>query len=395
MEPIGTTTHKPFVYGERPSVEQLVNLGKRMFYDPSLSASGKLSCASCHDPKHAFGSPNASMVQPGGPNLDRTGYRNTPSLRYGHSVIAFTEHFYESEVTFGVDDQGPTGGRTWDGRVDAAHDQALMPLMDANEMANANVDELVKRLRSSAYSDDFRKAVSPPNEDVFDNPKSAAAWLGVAIEAYETRLPEFHPFDSKFDAYLKDEVDLSPAERRGMALFNDMQKGNCFSCHTSTRENSNSRPPIFTDFGYVALAVPRNRALPANRDPNFYDLGLGGPLRTDMKTKVEHYGEFRTPTLRNVALKKSFFHNGAIHTLREAVDFYVTRDTNPEKWYPRDSEGKATYDDLPKKYWGNVSQEVPFKPYPNGKPRLSPAEIDDIVAFLQTLTDGFVPPRKP
>ncbi|MDP1007300.1 cytochrome-c peroxidase, partial [Klebsiella pneumoniae] len=82
-------------------MQQLTDLGRRIFSDASLSASGKQSCASCHDPKSAFGPPNRLLVQLGGPSMDRLGFRNTPSLRYLHAPIAFTEHFYEVEPTGG------------------------------------------------------------------------------------------------------------------------------------------------------------------------------------------------------------------------------------------------------------------------------------------------------
>jgi cytochrome c peroxidase len=392
-EPTGTETHFPLMYGDYPTVAQLSALGKRMFSDAGLSASGKQSCASCHDPKHAFGPPNRLSVQPGGPGMDKMGFRNTPSLTYLHAPIAFTRHFLESEVTLGQDDQGPTGGRTWDGRVDTGHDQALMPLKDLNEMANPDDDAVIAHLRASPYAEEFRRVLSAPGEDVFDDPASALVWLTVAIESYEQTSQEFHSFDSKFDAYLRDQVDLTPAERRGLALFDDMKKGNCASCHPSTRKSSTNRPPLFTDFGYVATAVPRNRALPANRNPGFFDLGLCGPLRTDLADHPEYCGLFRTPTLRNVARRQSFFHNGAIHSLRDAVEFYATRDTAPERWYPRDPVGKAAFDDLPPRYWPNVSREIPFAPLPNGKPRLAAREVNDIVAFLETLSDGYVVPK--
>ncbi len=392
VEPTGTETHFPLMYGDRPTVAQLSALGRRIFMDPAYSASGRQSCASCHDPAKAFGPPDARAVQPGGPNLDRLGFRNTPSLRYAHAPVAFTQHFMESEVTLGQDDQGPTGGRTWDGRIDTAHDQALMPLMDANEMANADGADVVRRLRGTEYADEFRQVLSAPGENVFDDAASTLVWVTVALETYEQTSPDFHPFDSKFDAWLNDRATLSPAEARGMALFNDMKKGNCASCHPSTRKASTNRPPIFTDFGFVALGVPRNPELPANRDPTFFDLGLCGPLRTDLASHPEYCGMFRTPSLRNVALRKRFFHNGAIRSLRDAVAFYATRDTSPARWYPH-AAGKPAYDDLPEKYWANVTHEVPFEPLPGGKPRLNAREIDDIVAFLGTLTDGYKPSK--
>lgn len=394
---IGTELYHPGVYGDRPTVEDLQSLGKKIFFDKSLSASGLQSCASCHDPKSAFGPPNALSIQPGGPGMDRLGFRSTPSLTYLHAPIAFTEHFYEAEPSgAGGDDEGPTGGRTWDGRVNTGHDQALMPLLDPNEMGNADHRALLDKLMKTAYAGEFKALLSAPGENVFDDLRASIAWVTVALEAYEGAPAEFHSFTSKYDAYLKDEVDLSPTELRGLALFNDMKKGNCASCHTSSHKNPGSHLPIFTDFGFVALAVPRNAQIPMNRNPEFFDLGLCGPLRSDMATHPEYCGAFRTPSLRNVARKKSFFHNGAMHSLREVVEFYATRDTNPQKWYGRDAAGKPRrYDDLPERYWDNVNADAPFKPLKNGKPRLNAREIEDIVAFLGTLSDGYtkyVPP---
>lgn len=388
VEPTGTDTHFPLVYGDRPTVQQLTDLGRQMFSDASLSVSGRQSCASCHDPKAAFGPPNRLLAQPGGQHMDRMGFRNTPSLRYLHQPIPFTEHFFEAEPTGGKEDQGPTGGRTWDGRVSTGHDQALMPLMDANEMANASKEEIASRLARTRYAKAFAEAVSPPGENVFDDPASAVLWMTIALSTFEQNKADFHPFTSKFDAYLRDEVALAPAEERGMRLFNDMKKGNCASCHPATHKQAGVRFPMLTDLGHAALAVPRNRDLAVNRDPEFFDLGVCGPLRTDLQDRPEYCGLFRTPTLRNVALRHHYFHNGALHSLRDVVDFYVTRDITPDKWYGKGHK----YNDLPEKYWANVSADIPFKPLPNGKPRLTPREIDDVVAFLGTLTDGYAPP---
>jgi cytochrome c peroxidase len=98
---------------------------------------------------------------------------------------------------------------------------------------------------------------------------------------------------------------------------------------------------------------------------------------------------FRTPSLRNVALRRRFFHNGAIRSLRDAVAFYATRDTDPARWYGRHADGSVRrYDDLPAEAAPYVNREVPFAPLPDGRPRLNEQDIDDIVAFLRTLTDA-------
>jgi cytochrome c peroxidase len=390
LKPVGMELYFPLVYGDRPTQAELSQLGRQMFSDRGLSASGRLSCASCHSPASAYGSPNALHTQPGGPLMNRSGFRNTPSLTYVHSPIDFTEHFYENKVTGGQDDEGPTGGRTWDGRVNSGHEQALMPLLDPNEMANASPQDVLQRLRRAPYAAEFERIVSPPGQSVWDDEPAALGWMTVAIAAFEQSAPDFHPFTSKYDAYLRDQATLTAQEARGLQLFNDIKKGNCASCHPSGLTTATSRFPLFTDFGYIALAVPRNRQLQANADRNFFDLGLCGPLRSDLKDRPAFCGRFRTPSLRNVAQRPRFFHNGVFGSLREVVQFYVSRDITPQRWYPRKPDGTVDrYDDLPAQYRGNINTEPPFAPRPDGKPRLNEAEIDDMVAFLRTLSDGY------
>ena len=188
-------------------------------------------------------------------------------------------------------------------------------------------------------------------------------------------------------------MKLSPQEAHGLELFNHADKGNCASCHKSAVA-SDGTPPQFTDYGLIALGVPRNPAIPANADPRYFDLGACGPLRTDLAEQAEYCGLFRTPSLRNVALRKSFFHNGLVHDLRQAVSFYVERDTRPEKWYASDAQSHVVkFDDLPARYRDNIDTDPPFGGRPGDPPRLSARDIDDVVAFLQTLTDGYSPAR--
>jgi cytochrome c peroxidase len=190
---------------------------------------------------------------------------------------------------------------------------------------------------------------------------------------------------------------LSPAELRGLALFRDPAKGNCDTCHPS-RRSASGRAPLFTDAGFVALAAPRRPDLPplasvapvASRARGAEaDLGLCRSGRRGLSGDPSFCGRFRTPTLRNVALRPSFFHNGAIKSLRDAVAFYVTRDTDPARWYSRNADGSVhLHDDLPADAARWVHREAPFAPRTDGQPRLDEREIDDLVAFLRTLTDA-------
>ncbi|MDX8517374.1 cytochrome-c peroxidase [Mesorhizobium dulcispinae] len=367
--------------------EALTALGRQMFFDPTLSASGKQACSSCHDPNHAFGPASAAPVELGGPNLDQPGQRAVPSLRYLQAAPAFTEHFYDSEDEGDESvDNGPTGGLTWDGRADHGKDQARIPLLSPFEMANKDEAAVVAALRKAPYADAFRAAFGV---DVFDHPQDAFDAAVEALGTFEQSSVDFYPYSSRYDAFLAGKAQLTAQELRGRALFEDEAKGNCASCHLSEPAND-GEPPQFTDFGLIAIAVPRNPAIPANADAAYFDLGLCGPLRTDFKDHSEYCGLFKTPTLRNVALRKSFFHNGYFHTLREAVAFYASRDTDPGRWYPKNADGMVEkFDDLPRAYRGNLNTDPPFNgKKPGDKPALTDAEIDDIVAFLGTLTDA-------
>jgi cytochrome c peroxidase len=365
--------------------EAIGEMGRKLFFDPALSASGRMACANCHDPAHGFSAPNALPVQLGGSDLRSAGSRAVPSLMYGAYVPAFTEHYFESEDE-GDDsvDQGPAGGRDWDGRVDRARDQAAMPLLDRNEMANPNPASVVAAIRRSVYAGDVRRLYG---RNVFADPVRAFAAMTEALEFYQQTPATFSPYSSKYDAFLRGRASLSEQENRGLTVFNDPRKGNCAQCHKSA-VTADGRPPLFTDFGYVALGVPRNRAIPANNDPAYFDLGLCGPKRHDLAGQAKYCGMFKAPALRNVALKASFYHNGVFHSLRDAVAFYAERDTDPGKWYPAGPDGAVRkFDDLPAEYVGNISTELPF----GSQNVLSNADVDDIVAFLRTLTDGYQP----
>lgn len=368
----------------------LTDLGRRLFFDPILSANGRQACATCHDPAHDFGPPDALPVQPGGLDGRAQGTRAVPSLKYLQAVPPFTEHFFESEDEGDESvDNGPTGGLTWDGRVDERGVQALIPLLSPVEMANPDTASLTTRLAASPYAPALRQAYGLPqggNKD--DDGAALLRAVLAALDAYQQDADTFYPYTSKYDAYLAGRATLSAAEARGLALFNDPAKGNCAACHISRRGNDGS-PPQFSDFGMIAVGVPRNPHIPANADPRYFDLGLCGPVRRDLTDRTEYCGRFRTPGLRNVARRRVFMHNGVFHSLEQVMDFYADRDIHPERWYPRHQGRVDKYDDLPAAYRANVNTEPPFDRQPGDRPALSRAERRDVIAFLRILSDGW------
>lgn len=369
----------------RPSVPAMNALGKALFFDQSLSASGQLSCASCHSPEHAYGPANDLSVQLGGADMRRTGVRAAPSLRYVQNVPPFTEHFHENDGN-DSEDQGPAGGHNWDGRASSTHEQARIPLLSAHEMANQDPAAVVARVRAGRHAQTFREVFGP---DILDRDDTAFQAVLMVLEVFQETPAEFYPYTSKYDAVLRGQAKLSPQEARGLKLFNDPAKGNCAACHPSAI-SADGVFPAFSDFGFIALGVPRNRKLAGNGDPAFFDLGLCGPDRTDLRRHEAYCGLFRTPSLRNVATRKAFFHNGVLHSLDEVMHFYAERDTRPGKWYPRKPDGGVDkFDDLPERYRGNVNMEPPFGGRPGGRAALTAGEIRDVIAFLSTLTDGY------
>jgi cytochrome c peroxidase len=210
--------------------------------------------------------------------------------------------------------------------------------------------------------------------------------LRSALETYQQLDPDYLLFNSKFDKVLDGSATFTPQEARGMAIFNDPNKGNCASCHSS-QVGAGGERPLFTNFGYAALGLPRNTAIQANADPAFYDMGLCGPKRTDLSGRTDLCGMFKVPTLRNIALTGPYFHNAGVSTLRQAVGFYATRDIDPARWYPSENGVVQKFNDLPPGYRGNVVQTRPFGLPPGAPPLLTSQDVDDIVAFLLTLTD--------
>lgn len=359
-----------------PTAADRIAIGERLFGETALSASGRLACATCHVESSAHAGAAGSFLPLGGVNGDQQGLRSMPTLRY-----------LSDNRAFGFNPNGdPAGGFTWDGRADSLAAQARLPLLATHEMANGDEASVARRLRALPYLAQLQFAFALPSR------ASDAQWVEAAAQAladYQAGDPRFQPYTSKFDAVLAGRAALSAQEAHGLALFNDPQRGNCATCHTSTAAPG-GRPPLFTNFSYHALGVPRN-ASQATRDAAFFDLGLCGPRRSDLSDLGALCGMFRVPTLRNVALTAPYFHNGAIATLEVAVAFYATRDSDPARWYPVVGGRVQRFDDLPPAYHANLSFEAPFNPRPGAPPALSIQDVQDLVAFLTTLTDGYLP----
>jgi cytochrome c peroxidase len=184
---------------------------------------------------------------------------------------------------------------------------------------------------------------------------------------------------------LRGKAQLSPLEMKGLAAFENRAKGACKNCHMMYEHSNRPESTLFTNYTYDAVGVPRNRAIAANADAGRYDLGLCERTQKKVPSSDGKWcGSFRTPSLRNVAVRQRFMHNGAFSKLRDVVAFYATRSTNPDRWYPHG----AQFNDSPDRYRGNVNTlSFPYNRHEGDPPAMDDADIDAIVAFLQTLTD--------
>jgi cytochrome c peroxidase len=335
-------------------------LGKALFFDTTLSTPPGQACVDCHAPETGFANPDANLPVSRGVHPDRFGNRNDLPAAYA----AFSPDFH-----YDPNEQLYVGGQFWDGRAVDLVEQAKGPFLNPLEMANPDEAAVVAKVRKADYAAQFTELFG---HDIWADPNRAYHQIAEAIAAYE-RSAEVNPFNTKYDLYLAGKVTLTEQEQRGLQLFEAEDKGNCAACHPS-EPGPDGAPPLFTDFTYDNLGVPRNPEhpfyfLPSALNPDgvrFVDLGLGGEL-----DKSEEYGKFKVPSLRNVAVTGPYLHNGVFKTLRQVVVFYNTRDVAP---WPHPEVRK------------NVNREE------LGDLGLTELEVDDIVAFLRTLTDGYPPP---
>lgn len=352
-----------------PADPALVELGRQLFSDRSLSSTGTQSCADCHVAAQAFTDPNQDLPVSAGAEADRFGTRNAPTAAYAALIPALHPEDDDGDVLW-------VGGLFLDGRVDSLEAQAQQPFFAAREMNLANAAELAARLRISASRSQFEAVFGDTSLAHDADPDQVLAQTARAIAAFE-RTPAFAPFSSKFDAYLAGATTLSADEAEGMALFIRADKGNCAACHVLSR-GPDGTPPMFTDFTYDNLGVPRHPDhnlfaadfVDAGLETTLLERGVTGPAAAALR------GKFRVPTLRNVALTAPYMHNGVFTDLQTVVEFYNTRDSNPGRW--------AALGTTEVPHTVNRSEL--------GNLGLTDRETALLVAFMQTLTDGYVVP---
>lgn len=340
-----------------PSSEK-IHLGKALFNDASLSLPAGQSCASCHAPNTAFADP-ASLVNSVGAN-GRFGPRNTPSILYANAIPPFA---YSEEK------QAWLGGQFWDGRVDTLAEQAVGPLLDPAEM-NATAEHILSRLKQPAYAS---TVIDLYGETALTSADAALNAAGDALQAFQ-QSTEFAPrYTSKYDAWQAGKVELTPLESRGNFVFQD--SGMCLNCHRAFNPDG---PVMFTDWTFHNLGVPSNPAAPfikaLGADSKYIDEGLFAHPRLTDEERALAKGKFRTPSLRNIALTAPYMHNGVFKTLREVVEFYNSRDVS-DRWGPPEIKENMNTEDM-----GNL--------------KLPERDIEALVAFMKTLTDGYVVPEK-
>jgi len=392
--------------GSHANVRQQEQLGKAVFNDVNLSLNRNQSCAACHD--LAWGGTGADQAV----NTGGAVYEGSVAGRFGNRKPPSSAYAAISPVLSFDAKSGFVGGNFWDGRAtglllgNPAADQAQGPFLNPVEQALPDAACVVYRVATSSYHRLYREVWGsniftihfPSNTDPLcaasqsvrlgaaDRAKVTTEYDNIAraIAAWEAS-DEVSAYTSKFDAWKAGLVALSADEEKGWALFNG--KGECARCHVP-----DGPKPAFTDFTYDNLGVPKNPANPFYAtDPGFIDTGLGGFLmsRPDLGPYEPELGKQKVPTLRNVDRRppgggvKAYMHNGVFKSLREVVHFYNTRDVLPRcEVTPSPMIGVNCWPAPEVARNLNVSEV--------GNLGLSAEDENALIAFLTTLSDGFI-----
>jgi cytochrome c peroxidase len=257
---------------DNPPTKETVALGRRLYYDPLLSVDGTISCASCHAPQFSFSDNRPVSAGVGG----KLGTRHAPTvINSAYSPLQF-----------------------WDGRTPSLEEQAKVPMANPVEMAHS-LDGVVQRLQADAkYPALFQQAWGTDQISIDLVAKSIASFERTVIAG-----------DSPFDRfyYGHDSKALTPAAQRGLKIFMSPRKGNCAVCHSIGKDSA-----LFTDNKFHNLGIG------ADTRGNLNDLG-----RYNETKKDADMGCFKTPTLRNLANRGSYMHDGSFHTVKDTLAHYV------------------------------------------------------------------------
>jgi cytochrome c peroxidase len=381
-------------------------LGKDLLFD-RISSPDNMACATCHAPAVGFTGPIPGI------NLTGSVYRGAVPTRFGNRKPPTVAYATLSPILDFDEEEGLfIGGNFWDGRAtgevlgNPAADQALGPFLNPVEQNNPSKAAVCEQVAASKYAGLFEDVWGPGSLDCTpEGVELTYDRIALSIAEYEDS-SEVNQFSSKYDAYLVGEAELTEQEAWGLELFEG--KAMCSACHIS-EPGPNGEPPLFTDFTFDNLGVPRNP------DNPFYDMdevylddgspinpegrdwldpGLGGFLETrpewaDMA--AENLGKHKVPTLRNVDKRygpmfpKAFSHNGYFKSLKGITNFYNTRDVKPVCDDPFTTEKDA----LKQGCWPEPEIGVNVNSDELGNLGLTSDEEDALVAFMATLSDGF------
>jgi cytochrome c peroxidase len=384
---------------KNPPLSKVEQLGKMLFIDKALSVNGNQSCATCHAPEFGYTGPKSSV------NMHGAVYPGSIETRFGDRKPPTAAYGGESPILYyNEEDEVWVGGMFWDGRAsgwtlgDPLAEQAKGPFLNPAEQALPDAKTLCVKVFQSTYAKLFEQVWGSGSLQCTTEAEYMWVYdrIGLSISAYEKSF-EVSPFNSKFDRFWDNakakgvdvtainsenwqkyqRLGLSAAEVYGLAIFNDEGKGKCALCHTL--DEGAAGYPLFTDFTYDNLGMPKNPENPVYKtNPEFVDLGLGVFLKNagyNEEIYMVEMGKVKVPTLRNVDKRegvsvKAYGHNGFFKSLKEIVHFYNTRDVM--SWPAPEYAETVNFAEL-------------------GDLGLTEAEEDALVIFMQTLSDKTTP----
>ncbi|EDM45520.1 cytochrome C peroxidase [unidentified eubacterium SCB49] len=292
---------------DNPLTEEGIALGKRLFYDTRLSLDNSISCASCHKPQEGFSDNNAVSL----------GVDGTPGTRNSMPLANLAFNYF--------------GNFNWDGSATTLEEQHEIPITSSIEMHNTFADITTMISADASYPLQFEQAFNVTTVTKTEVTKALAQFVRTMVSG-----------NSKFDKYLLGEATLTPQEQNGLDVFLDETRGDCFHCHGSPTN------PLWTD------NIFHNNGL----DTSFEDRGRG-----NITGDPNHFGQFKSPSLRNLAYTAPYMHDGRFATLEEVVNHY--------------SEG-LVYSDTIDPLMKSIAQ---------GGVHLTENDKQDLIAFLLSLSD--------